>query len=299
MSDRTLDLYLAHVRLLGEYFGKDPVSLSEEQVRAYFLYLRTEKKYHDSTMNQAKVAIRTFYHGHLKISPVWPLFEEVKVRRKRDLPTVISREEVRLLLGCVDDQKYHTILTVIYSCGLRINEACKLEVTDIDTDAQRVLVRHGKGGKSRYVPIAPEVIDLMREWYKVHRNQRFIFPAVGRKWKTTARATRKQQFEQQRVAMHTAKVPMSASAVRNALRYALAASGLKQPITLHTLRHCYATHLLEDGVSIRHISAYLGHASLNQTLVYAHLTTTGEAHTRKTLHGLFESVIAPTKPDPQ
>ena len=283
--------------MLGEYYRCDPAALTEQQVRAYFVYLRTEKKYHGSTMNQAKVAIRTFYHGHLKIEPQWALFEEIQVRRKDDLPTVLTREEVRRLLSCVDDQKYHAILTLIYSCGLRISEACKLEVTDIDTDAQRILIRNGKGGKSRYVPIDPEVIGLMRQWYRVHRNQRFIFPAVGRKWKTTRLATREQQFEQQRVAMHTAKEPISASAVRNALRYAVAASGLKQPITLHTLRHCYATHLLEEGVSIRHISAYLGHASLNQTLVYAHLTTTGEAHTRKTLNGLFETVIAPTKPD--
>lgn len=299
LSDSTVNAYLSHISMLAEHYQQDPSTLCEEQVRAYFLFLRTEKRYKPTSMKQAKAAICSFYHGCLRIEPMWHVFSELKTRRRDELPVVISRKEVRRLLACVDDQKYHTILTLIYACGLRIGEACALEVTDVGTDAQRILIRAGKGGKSRFVPIAPEVIDLMREWWKTHRNPRFVFPSLKDNWTSTRRTPTEVRLEQQRAAMHAAMQPISTSAVRRALGYAVKASLLKQHIKPHTLRHCYATHLLEDGVGIRYISAYLGHASLNQTLVYAHLTTTGEVHTRSTLKRLYQTVIAPTTPEPR
>lgn len=175
--------------------------------------------------------------------------------------------------------RFRTILRLIYHCGLRIREACRLEVTDIKRSEGRLHIRNAKGGKSRYVPIAPEMLaDLRRFWCR-HRHPRFLFPGMQVDWKA-----HKEPLVQRAL---RAKGPMSESAVQNAFRLALAASGIKTKATPHTLRHSYATHLLEEGVSIRLISQYLGHSSLETTLIYTHLTAVCEAQAVCALQRLY------------
>ncbi len=286
---------MANLRHLGEHYDIDPVSLCEEQVRDYFVFLRVEKAYRPSSMNQAKVALRVFYHDFMHIDPPWRVFEEVLIRHRESLPVVISRQEVRLVLGKLTDPKFISSLSLIYCCGLRLSEALGVEVTDIDAAGHRLHVRCGKGGKARFVPISDEMIALLRRWWSMHRHPRFLFPAVGRRWRQNHRASLEATERSKMEAMHRALKPMSTSTVQNALKWAVAASGITKHVTVHTLRHCYATHLLEEGVSLRHISAYLGHASLNQTLVYAHLTAAGEQRTHEVLSGLYKEVISRKK----
>jgi integrase/recombinase XerD len=153
-----------------------------------------------------------------------------------------------------------------------------LKVRDIDRAAGRIHVREGKGGKDRYVPIAPAMLAELGRFWRRHRHPRWLFPGLRCDWKLMK--------EPAHLRARQAKTPMSASSVQGAFRLALAQSGIGKPATPHTLRHSYATHLLEEGVSIRLISEYLGHASLDATVVYTHLTACNEARTREVLERL-------------
>lgn len=267
-------------------------------MRDYFVYLRVERDYQPSTMNQAKCAIRCFYHDFLKVDPQWAVFRELIVKSRTTLPEVISRDEVRALLAAIDEPRFHTYLSLIYSCGLRLSEARAIQVRDIDAAAGRLFVREGKGGKPRYVPISTAMVEQLRAWWKQHRNPSLLFPATGRHWRTIKNPSAQTEARLKLAAMHAAEKPMATSTVQNAIKYGVAKSGIKKRVTIHTLRHCYATHLLEDGISLRHISAYLGHASLDQTVVYVHLTAAGEEHTHEILSALHQRVIGTdSKPD--
>lgn len=277
--------------MLGEHFDTDPVSLNEDRVRDYFVFLRQEKQYKSSTMNQAKAALRTFFRDHLEITPQWRVFRDVKVKSTQTLPNVIAKESVRLLLSHVSEPRFNACLSLIYTCGLRLSEGLNVQVSHIDAKAGRLLVPQGKGRKPRYVPISKEMIQQLRDWWSWHRHPKFLFPAVGRRWRKSQRGNALTEERMRQEAMHAAEKPMSGSTVQNALKWAVAAAGITQRVTVHTLRHCYATHLLEDGVSIRHISAYLGHASLDQTVVYAHLTAVSEERTQAVLSALHQDVV--------
>lgn len=290
----SVQTYTALVRQLGEHFDQDPAGLSEQQLRSYFLHCRKERGYVPSTMRGLRAAFLHFFHGHLRIEPRWKVFSDLKIKRIETLPVVLSREEVRDLLGRIDQIRYHTALALIYATGLRVSEACRLEVTDIDAQTGRLLVRDGKGRKSRFVPLGPEMIKRLRIWWQCHRNPRFLFPAVGSSWRKAQRTTPQARFRARCAVMGKAERAMTPYGVQEAMRFAVRSSGLKKKASVHTLRHCFATHLLEDGVSIRLISAYLGHATLQTTLKYVHLTAITEETTKTAMASLFDQVIAPT-----
>lgn len=279
LRERTREAYLSYVVNIGTYYGCDPAGLAEEQVRSYFLFLRKERHYAPSSIALTLASLRSFYWDHLQVGAQWKLWRELKVRRGKPLPTVLSREEVALLLGCVKRDRIRTVLRLIYHTGLRIREACRIEVTHIDASAGRLHVRNGKGGKDRYVPLAPEMIQDLRRFWRRHRHPRWLFPGLQCGWKAlkeplAARARR-------------AKNPMNESGVQAAFKLALAESGIQKVATPHTLRHSYATHLLEEGVSIRLISQYLGHSSLETTLIYTHLTAVSEGKAIDALQRLY------------
>jgi site-specific recombinase XerD len=280
---RTREAYLSYVVLIGRHFGTDPATLSEEQVRSYFLFLRNERHYAASSIALTLASLRTFYWDHLQTGSQWKLWKELKVRRGQPLPTVLSREEVARLLACVQRDRIRTVLRLIYHTGLRIREACRIEVTDIDRHGGRLHVRNGKGGKDRYVPVTPVMIQDLGRFWRRHRHPRWLFPGLQCNWKA--------HKEPLVLRARRAKGPMSESGVQNAFRMALAASGIQKAATPHTLRHSYATHLLEEGVSIRLISQYLGHSSLDTTLIYTHLTAVSEGKALEALHRLYETSL--------
>jgi site-specific recombinase XerD len=243
--------------------------LSEAQVEAFFVFLRKERRYAPSSMRLAIAALGSFYCDHLQTGKSWQLWQTLRVREPQSLPVVLSREEVAKILASVRRDRFRTILRLIYHTGLRIREACRLEVRDIDRASGRIHVREGKGGKDRYVPIAPAMIDDLARFWRRHHHPQWLFPGLRCDWKKGK--------EPAQVRAHQAQGPMSESSVQGAFRLALAQSGINKPATPHTLRHSYATHLLEEGVSIRLISAYLGHASLDVTVIYTHLTDCSES----------------------
>ena len=275
LRPRTRASYLSYVIAIGRQQGRDPAALDEAAVQAFLVFLRKERRYAASSMRLAIASLRSFYKDHLETGKAWTLWRTVRVREPQTLPTVLSREEVARLLGAVRCDRFRTILRLIYHTGLRIREACRLEGCDIDRASGRIHVREGKGGKDRYVPIAPGMVADLERFWRRHRHPQWLFPGLRCDWKLMK--------EPLHVKARQAQGPMSESSVQGAFRLALAQSGITKPATPHTLRHSYATHLLEEGVSIRFISQYLGHSSLDITVIYTHLTACTEERTREAL----------------
>jgi integrase/recombinase XerD len=277
--------YVRYVRKLAEHCQCDPATLSEDRLREYFLFLRQKKGYSRSPMNLAKCALRCFYRECVKVQG-WTVFEELRIAQPEVLPLVLSRQEVGRVLDAVREPRFRTCLRLMYHAGLRLGEAVALQIRDLQntrTPEPRLHVRNGKGGKDRYVPLAPSLIAELRIWWKTHQNHTWLFPSPGRGW-----AERAHSLSQ---AMQRATAPMSVNAVQMAFRLARAHSGINPAATCHTLRHSYATHLLEEGVSLRQISQYLGHRSLDTTVIYTHLTAISEARTRAALTALYHPAL--------
>ena len=262
----------------ADHFNCDPATLSEDQLRQYFLFLRQHKNFSGSAMSIGKAAFQLFFREHLGQRD-WKVFSELVIRRNAPLPLVLSREEVQRALGTLREERFRVCLRLIYQGGLRVGEAVKIKVTDIDAAHGRLHIRLGKGGKDRCVPITQRMIAELRHFWKTHRNPVWLFPAPGRPWR--------ERSEDRNAVLGRATTCMSVSAVQNAFRLARAESGIHPQSCVHTLRHCYATHLLEEGVSLRLISQYLGHASLDVTVIYTHLTATNEGQARAALERLM------------
>lgn len=258
LSENTQIAYVRAVRQLAEYYGKSPQDISEEELRNYFLYLKNEKQVSANTFGVAFYGIKFLFQYTLKIA--WPTFDLIQPPRENKLPVVFSTDEVHRLLSCVHSLHYRVCLSTIYACGLRVSEGVSLQVPDIDSDRMVLYVRNGKGDKDRVVPLPKSVLCMLRHYWSTHRNPKWIFPIRFRCGGNLSTATK----------------PMAADGVRKVFRLALQESGIQKQATVHTLRHSYATHLLESGVNLRIIQAYLGHASPKSTAIYTHLTRKSE-----------------------
>ena len=259
MSESTQVAYVRSVRQLAEYYGKSPADVTEEELRYYLLYLKNTKRISASTFIVNLSGIKFFYRYTLK-EPC-PELEMLQPKKEKKLPVVLSRGEVERILGCIRRQHHYVCLSTIYACGLRISEGVSLKVSHIDSDRMVIHVHDGKGKKDRYVPLPESNLQMMRDYWVTHRNPVWIFPILAPRCSDPS----------------TAPNHMSTSSVRQAFKLALLESGVQKEATVHTLRHSYATHLLEKGVSLRTIQAYLGHARLSTTAIYLHLTPTSEA----------------------
>lgn len=257
MSQRTQECYTRSVRMLAEFYNKTPDQITETQLQDYFLHRRNNDNWSPATMRICYSGIKFFFINVLKRD--WHTLELIRAKHEQRLPTVLSINEMRSILAAVRTPQNKAYLTTVYSCGLRLHEALHLQVSDIDSKRMRIHVHRGKGSKDRYVPLPEATLTTLRSYWKQHRNPVWIFPRLGHSGKEGPMA----------------KVPMNKGSVQGALRRVLKQLGVKKRVSVHTLRHSYATHLLEAGVNIRRIQQYLGHSSLNTTMVYLHLTTQG------------------------
>jgi site-specific recombinase XerD len=269
--------YLRYIRKLATRVGRDPAVLDEAQVRAHLLHLKEAHGYSPSSMRTAVAALVAFYNLHLGRD--WKLFSLVRSPSAQTLPQVLTGAEVARLFAVIREERFRVILRFIYCCGLRIGEAVSVEVGDL-RGGERVHVRQAKGNKDRYVPLPAAMTAELRAWWRTHRHPRWVFPGVGRGWRDGAGGTAP-------ATLAAAAEPMGVGSIQHCVRLAVAAAGLPKATCVHTLRHSYATHLLEAGVSIRLISAYLGHASLETTSIYTHLTAVNEATARAAIAGLL------------
>ena len=245
----------------------------------FLIHLQDGRKLKANTLNQAVCALRTFYRDHL--GKTWKIWAKIKIQRIEPLPHVLTREEVAKLLRTFRDGRYRAYFTLVYQCGLRLSEALHVRPKDIDGERLVLRVNHTKGGKPREVPISPELLVRLRRFWAWHRNPDWLFPAPGRGWKGSGTPLKQ--------ALHDSRSPMTHSSVWAAIKVARAECGLSKKhdkICTHTLRHSYATHMLDAGTSLRQISAYLGHTTLKPTLVYLHLTEISETKARDALRTL-------------
>jgi integrase/recombinase XerD len=270
LSESTQARYVRWVARLAEHFNTPPDKLSEKQVREFILFLKNEKQYAGGTLRGAYAAIKFFYTR--TVPRQWKSLENLKVPRQKSLPDVLSIEEVRRLIGAVRRDYLRAYLWTVYSCGLRLNEGLHLQVRDIDKDRMLIHVHRGKRAKDRYVPLPPSTLALLREYWATHRNPAWLFPNKARHPEAARVATR----------------PLHHGVVQRAIRRVVDELGIKKHVTMHTLRHSYATHLLEAGVNLRLIQKYLGHSYLQTTMVYLHLTNVGEQQALAAINKLMQ-----------
>jgi site-specific recombinase XerD len=272
MGERTQEMYVRAVRQLAEHYRKSPDTITEEELRDYFLYVKNVKKWSRSTSTIAICGIKFFYENTLRRD--WITLSFVRAKREKKLPVILSPQEVRLILRHVRLPWYRACLSTIYSCGLRLQEGTHLQVSDIDSARMVIHVRLGKGAKDRYVPLPRRTLILLREHWKTHRNPLLVFPAPGRGGTQMPFTTR----------------PMTISSVQSAFKGALKNSGVNKKASVHTLRHSYATHLLEKGINLRLIQEYLGHNTPTTTSVYTHLTVNAKRTASKSIDELMQDL---------
>jgi len=272
-AERTQSSYTRSVRQLENYWHLSADEIREQHVRDYFLYCKNEANWSAATMRIAYSGIKFFYTVTLPMQ--WETIRLLKIKRMATPPTVLGIDEVRLVLKTARTPQLKTFLTTVYSCGLRLSEALNLEVSDIDAGRMTLRVRDGKGAKERFIPLPESTLDILREYWKTHKNPRLIFPALGRR----------------RNQGRTADRPMAIGSVQGALRRVMAElPKIQKHATIHTLRHSYATHLIEAGVNIRIVQQYLGHASLVNTMIYLHVTDLGNDDAAGRIKRLMEGL---------
>jgi len=240
--------YLEGVKSLAAFYNRSPDKITQEEVRAFFLHLKN-KKCPASTLTLKYYGIRFMYEKTL--DQKWRIFDIVRPPKRQNLPVVLSFEEVKQILSYVRLPVYRMCLITIYSCGLRLGEAVKIQLCDIDSSRMMIRVK-GKGDKLRDVPLPENILYLLRQYWRLERPRPYLFPSP--KTGNTK--------------------PLTHKSVEKAFNDALRQSGVdkKKQATVHTLRHSYATHLLENGVNLRIIQGVLGHKNPNTTAIYTHLS---------------------------
>lgn len=245
LAPRTREIYLHWVARLVRFCRVTPERLTTREVRSFLLELTQERKLAFSTFNQALNAVRFFFTAVLKRPFALDDFQFQKPPRR--LPVVMNDEEVRRLLECALSLRDRALFETAYATGMRLGEVTRLLITDIDSTRMVIRVDQGKGRKDRYVMLSASLLETLRGYWRQARPKRYLFPGDG------------------------GKRPLSHSSAQKAFGRAKLAAGIAKPVSFHTLRHSFATHLLEDGVNVRTIQSLLGHRSLQTTERYTHV----------------------------
>ena len=240
-SPRTIDAYVSAVKHLAAYYGRSPDRITCEEARSYLHYLLTKRKLSSSTCNQRAAGITFFYHDVLGRKGI-----DLKIRRRRPgrLPEVLSCQEVKRLINATPNPRDRAVLMTAYGAGVRVSELVKLKISDIHADRMVIRVEQGKGRKDRYTLLTPNLLGELRSYWRLYRPQEWLFCA------------------------HGYIRPLSACTAQRAYYKAKKIAKLQRGGGIHTLRHCFATHLLEAGVDVQTIQAFLGHKSLQTTMRY-------------------------------
>lgn len=253
-AGRTHDGYLREVRKLACYFNQPPDQLTEQQVGNYLLHLINDRQFAPGTLKVAYSALKFFYSTTCPRD--WNLLWKLKVPKQKTLPDVLTINEIGQLIAGTRQLHNASFLWALYTLGLRLEEGLNLQIGDIDAARMTVHIHRGKGAKDRLLALPESTLRVLRHYWKQHRNPRLLFPANGRNRKSAATAT----------------TPMNGSSIQGCIKRVVKTMGLHKSISPHTLRHSVATHLFEAGVSLRWIQQFLGHANLQTTLIYLHLT---------------------------
>jgi len=260
-SPRTITTYVSAVARTAKHFAHSPDRLTPEQLRDFQLHLIAQSASW-SLFNQIACALRFFYRNVLERPDFVPFV--VFGKKPRSLPVVLSPADVRRLLDAVPPGRNRLMLRIAYGCGLRVSELTHLRVNDIDGSRNVLWVRHGKGNKDRGLPLPATLLDELRSYWREHRPPDWLFAGPTGQ-------------------------PLDVSNLQRAFQKARRTAGIRQPATCHTLRHCYATHMLEAGTDLPTLQRLLGHSHLSTTLRYLHLRSERLPHIRSPLELLEES----------
>lgn len=272
LAPKTQASYLLQISSFAQYLGQSPEQLGPDQIRDYQIYLIREKQLSPSSLCVTVSALRFLYTVTLKRP--WAIEEIPTPKKPKRLPIVLSAEEVHHFLEQIPNLKHRAILCTLYASGLRVAEACQLKTTDIDSQRMTLRVQQGKGNKDRYSLLSPRLLDMLRMYWKAYRPTAWLFPgSLDNK-------------------------PITSGAVGLVCKKAWTRSGLKKPVTPHSLRHAFATHLLENGTELRTIQLLLGHRSLSTTAHYLKLTTSKVCATTSPFDLLCVPKPSPLPPEP-
>lgn len=261
----TVKAYVRIVQEFARHFQQPPNQLGPHQLRQYQAYLFQERKLDAGTVQQYVAALRFFYGKTLKrryrLEDIpWP-------KRHRKLPEILSQEEVARLIDAARNLFHRTMLMTLYSTGMRRAELCRLRVTDIDSQRMVIHIRQGKGGHDRDVPLSEKLLATLRVYWRWMKPKNYLFPGTVKNWR--------------------ADVPVTSKVPWQACQQAAEGAGISKHVSPHTLRHSYATHLLEAGADLRTIQVLLGHRDLEHTTIYLHLSRkhlTAVANPLDTIH---------------
>jgi integrase/recombinase XerD len=243
-SENTIQSYVDCLIGLSKFYNTSPDLLSDQQIRDYLHHCIVEKKLSTSWVNQCVSALKILFVQILKKE--WDSLAIPRIKREKKLPVVLAKEEVKAILSEVKNIKHKTILTLIYSAGLRVGEAINLKVSDIDSKRMQIRIRQAKGAKDRYVILSAVLLDLLRTYYNLYKPKDYLFPS---------------QMNEQ----------ISDRTVQCIFKQTCKKCKLNKTVSVHVLRHSFATHLMEQGVSLPIIQQLLGHKSLRTTSVYLHV----------------------------
>lgn len=245
-SHRTQDVYIAQVKRYAEYFMKSPADLGEKEIKEYLYYLITERKLSSSYINITYSALKFLYETTLKRQ--WDMKSIPRTKKAKRLPIVLSKEEVKRIISVTTNLKHKAILATTYAAGLRVSEVANLKITDIDSSNMQIRVSQGKGNKDRYTLLSEKNIELLREYYRIYHPTSWLFPGIYN------------------------SDPLNIRTIQRVFEQSKQKAGIKKAVSVHSLRHSFATHLLEAGTDIYHIQKLLGHSNVKTTSVYIHLT---------------------------
>jgi len=264
LTPKTQKIYLREVSNYAKYFGKSPEELGEKDLREYLLYLLNERKLAKGTYRFYYQGLKFLYKHTLKREEV---VEKIRCPRgKKKLPVVLDLAEVKMLLSVMENIKHRAILTITYSAGLRISETAHLKVSDIDSKRMMVRVQQGKGGKDRYTILSQTALECLRQYWRAYRPKDWL-------------------FEGQKEGTH-----ICLSSIRQIFVEAKERAGITKPASPHTLRHSFATHLIEAGTSLHHVQLLLGHRSPTTTTVYLHVSRMNLAQVTSPLDSIPEEL---------
>jgi site-specific recombinase XerD len=246
ITPRTQKIYLREVKKFAKHFGKSPEELGENEVRKYLLYLLNERKLSEGTLRFYLAALKFLYKTTLKRE--WVVDNIQTPKRKMKLPVVLALSEVKSLFSVTTNLKHKAMLMITYCSGLRISEAASLRITDIDSKRMMVRIRQGKGGRDRYSILSHTALECLRRYWRKYHPREWLFEGMDKN-------------------RH-----ISTSSIREVFYNAKKRAGITKPASVHTLRHSFATHLVEAGTSLHHVQLLLGHRSPNTTTVYLHVS---------------------------
>jgi integrase/recombinase XerD len=245
-SPKTVTCYLTCMRDFVRHYGRSPVEMGDEEIRCYLYYLLKEKKTSQSLINQSYSAMKFFYETTM--GKKWNAIQIPRSKNPKRLPVILSIEEVQAILGSIDNLKHRTILTTIYSGGLRVGEVTRLKANHIDSNRMTIRVEGGKGNRDRYTILGDRTLKLLRTYWKAYQPGEWLFPG------------------------HNPAKPLHSASVQRVFKAAVKKAGIRKKVSVHSLRHSFATHLLESGTDLYYIQRLLGHSSANTTAVYLHIT---------------------------